>query len=71
MKTRILGAIMTGLLGIFLAVAEGNAVAANDDRILLFSVPLKCEAVPEIGCGSLSTDPSRATTPIQYFRGLA
>ena len=54
MKTRILGAIMTGLIGIFLAVAEGNAVAANDNRILLFSVPLKCEAVPEIGCGSLS-----------------
>jgi len=54
MKTRILGAITTGLVGTFLAVTEGNAIAANDDRVLLFSVPLKCEAVPQIGCGSLS-----------------
>lgn len=54
MKISILGAITTGALGIFLAVAEGNTTGANNDRVLLFSVPLKCEAVPQIGCGSLS-----------------
>jgi hypothetical protein len=54
MKTRILGAVTTGLLGTFLAFTEGNATGEDNDRVVFFSVPFKCEAVPEIGCGSLS-----------------
>jgi hypothetical protein len=54
MKTRILGAVTTGLLGTFLAFTEVNATAEDNDRVLLFKVPFKCEAVPQIGCGSLS-----------------
>jgi hypothetical protein len=44
----------TGLLGTLLAFAEDGKVQADSDRISLFSVPLICEAAPEIGCGSRS-----------------
>jgi hypothetical protein len=54
MKSRILGAVTTGLLGTCLAFAEASKTVGNNDRVALFNVPLKCEAVPEIGCGSLS-----------------
>jgi hypothetical protein len=54
MKNKILGVATTGLLGTLLAFAEDGNVQADRERISLFSVPLVCEAAPEIGCGSRS-----------------
>jgi hypothetical protein len=34
--------------------AEGSKIEVKADRISLFDVPLRCEAAPEIGCGSRS-----------------
>ena len=34
--------------------AEENKTAIAADRISLFTVPLRCEAAPEIGCGPIS-----------------
>ena len=52
MKNRILGLITTSLLGTCLACAEEAKTNENNDRVIFFNVPLRCEAVPEIGCGS-------------------
>jgi hypothetical protein len=54
MKNKILGVATTGLLGTLFAFAEDSNVQADRERISLFSVPLVCEAAPEIGCGSRS-----------------
>jgi len=42
------------LLGTSFAFAEDTKIAAKTDRVSLFEVPLRCEAAPEIGCGSRS-----------------
>jgi hypothetical protein len=46
--------LIANLLGASPALAEGTKVAVEPDRISLFEVPLRCEAAPEIGCGSRS-----------------
>jgi hypothetical protein len=43
-----------GLLGTTWALAEDASTKARADRISFFQVPLKCEAAPQIGCGSMS-----------------
>ena len=43
-----------GLLGVSSAFAEDAKIAVTSDRISLFEVALRCEAAPEIGCGSRS-----------------
>jgi hypothetical protein len=53
-KTGILGVAITSLFSALFAFAEDSKVQPEDSRISLFSVPLKCEAAPEIGCGSRS-----------------
>jgi hypothetical protein len=53
MQPKILIAGALGLLGTSLAFSDETAVGAAP-RISLFQVPLKCEAVPQIGCGSMS-----------------
>ena len=53
MQPKILIAGALGLLGTSLAFSDQTAAGAAA-RISLFQVPLKCEAVPQIGCGSMS-----------------
>ena len=53
MQPKIFIAGALGLLGTSWAFSDEPAVGAAA-RISLFQVPLKCEAVPQIGCGSLS-----------------
>jgi len=43
-----------GLLGVSAAFAEDTKIATKTDRVSLFEVDLRCEAAPEIGCGSRS-----------------
>jgi hypothetical protein len=42
------------LLGVSSAFAEDAKMAVTSDRVSLFEVALRCEAAPEIGCGSRS-----------------
>jgi hypothetical protein len=43
-----------GLLGTAWAIAEEANINATASRTSVFQVPLRCEAVPQIGCGSMS-----------------
>lgn len=43
-----------GLLGTAWVLAEDASTNASADRVGLFQVQLRCEAAPQIGCGSLS-----------------
>lgn len=54
MKRTVVTAGVLGLLGVSSAFAEGAKIAAKTDRVSLFEVALRCEAAPEIGCGSRS-----------------
>ena len=54
MKRTMVTAGVLGLLGGSFAVAQDTTIAANTDRVSLFEVALRCEAAPEIGCGSRS-----------------
>ena len=54
MHRTILSVGFLGLLGTAWALAEDASTNATAGSISLFQVPLKCEAVPEIGCGSMS-----------------
>ena len=54
MHRTIFTASFLGLLGTGLALADEASSSATAGRISLFQVPLKCEAVPQIGCGSMS-----------------
>ena len=54
MHRTIVTAGFLGLLGTAWALADEARTNATAGRITLFQVPLKCEAVPQIGCGSLS-----------------
>ncbi len=42
------------LLGGSFAFAQDTTIATKTDRVSLFEVALRCEAAPEIGCGSRS-----------------
>jgi len=42
------------LLGTSFVFAEDTNIAAKTDLVSLLEVPLRCEAAPEIGCGSRS-----------------
>lgn len=42
------------LLGTPFVFAEDTKIATKTDRVSLLEVPLRCEAAPEIGCGSRS-----------------
>ena len=42
------------MLGLSSAFVEDAKIAVTSDRISLFEVALRCEAAPEIGCGSRS-----------------
>jgi hypothetical protein len=53
MRPKIFIAGALGFLGTSLAFSDETA-AGVAPRISLFQVPLKCEAVPQIGCGSTS-----------------
>lgn len=50
----MIAATVVSLVGASPAFAEGTKIAPKADRISLFEVPLRCEAAPEIGCGSRS-----------------
>ncbi len=54
MKRTVVTAGVLGLLGVSSAFAEDAKIAAKTDRVSLFEVALRCEAAPEIGCGSRS-----------------
>src|SRR5260221_10110117 len=54
MKRTVVTAGVLGLLGVSSAFAEDAKIAVTSDRISLFEVALRCEAAPEIGCGSRS-----------------
>ena len=54
MKRTILTLGIVSLIGAPLMDAEGSKTAITPDRISLFTVPLQCEAAPEIGCGTRS-----------------
>jgi hypothetical protein len=45
---------IVSLIGASLSGAEENKTEVIADHISFFTVPLRCEAAPEIGCGSLS-----------------
>jgi hypothetical protein len=54
MKRTVVTAGVLGLLGVSSAFAEDAQIAVTSDRVSLFEVALRCEAAPEIGCGSRS-----------------
>jgi hypothetical protein len=54
MSRTVFTAGFLGLLGTAWALAEDASTNASAERISLFQVPLKCEAAPQIGCGSIS-----------------
>ena len=54
MKRTIVTAGVLSLLGTSFAFAEDTKIAVKTDRVSLLEVPLRCEAAPEIGCGSRS-----------------
>ena len=54
MKRTVVTAGVLSLLGVSSAFAEDAKIAAKTDRVSLFEVALRCEAAPEIGCGSRS-----------------
>ena len=54
MKRTVVTAGVLGLLGLSSAFVEDAKIAVTSDRISLFEVALRCEAAPEIGCGSRS-----------------
>lgn len=54
MHRTLFTASFLGLLGTTWAIAGDASTNATAGRISLFQVPLKCEAVPQIGCGSVS-----------------
>ena len=54
MRQTIIAVAIASLLGASPVFAEGTKIAVKADRISLFEVPLRCEAAPEIGCGSRS-----------------
>jgi hypothetical protein len=49
-----LTAVAFGLLSTLSVFAEDSVVETRTDRVRLFEVPFRCEAAPDIGCGSLS-----------------
>jgi len=55
MKRRMVTAAgVLSLLGTPFVFAEDTKIVAKTDRVSLLEVPLRCEAAPEIGCGSRS-----------------
>jgi hypothetical protein len=61
MKRTMVTAEVLSLLGVSVAFAEDAEIAAKRDRVSLFEVALRCEAAPEIGCGS-------RTLPTNFYR---
>lgn len=49
-----LTAVAFGLLSTLSVFAEDSLVETRTDRVRLFEVPFRCEAAPDIGCGSMS-----------------
>jgi hypothetical protein len=54
MKRTLVTAGVLSLLGGSFAFAQDTVIATKTDRVSLFAVALRCEAAPEIGCGSRS-----------------
>jgi hypothetical protein len=54
MKRTVVTAGFLSLLGASFVFAEDTKIAVKTDRVSLFKVALRCEAAPEIGCGSRS-----------------
>src|SRR5258708_20146955 len=54
MKRTMVTAGVLSLLGGSFAFAQDTTIATKTDRVSLFEVALRCEAAPEIGCGSRS-----------------
>lgn len=54
MRRTIFTAGCLGLLGTAWALAENTSTNSGTHRVSLFQVSLKCEAAPQIGCGSRS-----------------
>jgi hypothetical protein len=54
MHSTLLTAGALGLLSTLSAFAEDTVVKTRTDRVRLFEVPFRCEAAPDIGCGSMS-----------------
>jgi hypothetical protein len=54
MKRAIVALGIASLIGASLLGAEENKTAITLEHISLFTVPLRCEAAPEIGCGTRS-----------------
>jgi hypothetical protein len=53
-KLTVLALGIGSVIGASLLGAEGSKTAVGADRISLFTVPLRCEAAPDIGCGPIS-----------------
>jgi hypothetical protein len=53
-KLTVLVLGIVSVIGASKSGAEENKTAIAADRISLFSVPLRCEAAPDIGCGPIS-----------------
>jgi hypothetical protein len=53
-KLTVLALGIVSVIGASKLGAEENKTAIAADRISLFSVPLRCEAAPDIGCGPIS-----------------
>jgi hypothetical protein len=53
-KLTVLALGIGSVIGAALLGAEENKTAIGADRISLFTVPLRCEAAPDIGCGPIS-----------------
>ena len=54
MHSTLLTAGAFGLLSTLSVFAEDSVVKTRTDRVRLFEVPFRCEAAPDIGCGSMS-----------------
>jgi len=53
-KLTVLALGIGSMIGASLLGAEESKTAIGADRIGLFTVPLRCEAAPDIGCGPIS-----------------
>jgi hypothetical protein len=54
MQRKIVTAGLLGLLGTSWAFSDERVADTRADRVSMFAVPFKCEAAPQIGCGSIS-----------------
>lgn len=54
MQRKIVTAGILGLLSTSWAFSDERVADTRTDRVTMFAVPFKCQAAPQIGCGSIS-----------------